>query len=1058
MYIVKYGDQYIHDPFSDLERASDIKISADVNASGTCTFTIAPSHPIYNKLKLRDSSNNVTVLQDDTVLFDGYIYSFDTNFDKTRDVTCYGCLSYLGDIRLRPYATEQSDDDPPGMLYCSKTIDGLFEFYIDQYNTYADEGRKFQIGVNEGSVIRETNSISASSNSYPTVSDELTDKLLNNVGGYIFIRHSGRSRIIDYFANCTDVNAQIVDFGVNILDFLKTDTISGFYTALRPSGGVPEKEVGSDDSVKSSDEKGSPISLNDIGDGLTDVTGIAKKGDVVYNESAVSKYGYIEEYQNYSEITDVASLMHQAAVDLKIASEVHPTIEIKAIDLALYQKGNKPLIPGQLVRIRSIPHDIDEYMMLNSMDIDISDPSQTVYTFGEAIDSLTGEQSKKAAELNASINHSLDAVVELDQTTKDQAIQIGKVEDVANDASDKADQAQDTADNAQNAADNAQNAADNAQQAADNAQQTADNAQKAIDAAQEIINQVQGDVDNIKSDVKTVKNDSAAVSNKVDKFSKDLDAAKATVEQTVTEFGEVKTSVSNAVTKADQSLRVSTESYQTATEAKTTAESAYTDAQTSLTQSSQAVQTANEVKVNLSTNYQTKGEADAKYATQSSLTATSEQIKTEVSQTYATKDTVNTLENIANNAVQTWAGPDTPTLENQPASDWNTDDLKRQHSGDIYYDTETGYAYRFGSSDGSTYSWSLIKDSDITKAVADAAEAQEIANGAQSAVTELKNDIPATYATKTELTQTADSIQTSVTEIGKTATNALTKVTTVEQTAESLTVKVTAAVDTANSASTTATNASDRVAEVATCIKMTSQGVRVGKISNGNFTGYSALVNSNGSFDILDSSSKTITSFQNNKVQFYNDGSKFGEINLENENLQFGIRTEGNDQAWATVVSMLSSHLGLVSNNGPINISARSGINIEGRAGQISIGGDSLRIKTSTTVNGSLDVNGTVTSDDYRNSQNQILFDGGTWSGATDYNGISGSIYHGLGRTPKAIMFSMHNGGGMPDDVCRLFIPVIWASSSIAITFRLRRIDTGAWGDRQWANVDWFVI
>ena len=183
MYIVKYGDQYIHDPYSDLERASDIHISADVNASGTCTFTIAPSHPIYNKLKLRDSSNNVTVLQDDTVLFDGYIYSFDTNFDKTRDVTCYGCLSYLGDIRLRPYATEKSDDDPPGMLYCSKTIDGLFEFYIDQYNTYADEGRKFQIGVNEGSVIRETNSISASSDIYPTVANELTEKLLNEVGG-----------------------------------------------------------------------------------------------------------------------------------------------------------------------------------------------------------------------------------------------------------------------------------------------------------------------------------------------------------------------------------------------------------------------------------------------------------------------------------------------------------------------------------------------------------------------------------------------------------------------------------------------------------------------------------------------------------------------------------------------------------------------------------------------------------------------------------------------------------------------------------------------------------
>lgn len=1039
MYIVKYGDQYIHDPFSDLERASDIRISADVNASGTCTFTIAPSHPIYNKLKLRDASNNVTVLQDDTVLFDGYIYSFDTNFDKTRDVTCYGCLSYLGDIRLRPYATEQSDDDPPGMLYCSKTIDGLFEFYIDQYNTYADEGRKFQIGVNEGSVIRETNSISASSDSYPTVADELTDKLLNEVGGYIFIRHSGRSRVIDYFANCTDVNAQIVDFGVNILDFLKTDTMSGFYTALRPSGGAPEKEVGSDDSAKSSGEKGHSISLNDIGDGLTDVTGIAKKGDVVYNESAVSKYGYIEKYQNYSEITDVASLMHQAAVDLKIASEVHPTIEVKAIDLALYQKGNKPLVPGQLVRIRSIPHDIDKYMMLNSMDIDISDPSQTVYTFGEAIDSLTGEQNKKAAELNASINHSLDAVAELDQTTKDQAIAIGNAQQAADDA-------QQSADNAQNAADNAQNAADNAQQAADNAQQAADNAQEAIDAAQEIINQVQGDVDNIKSDVETVKNDSAAVSNKVDEFSKDLDATKATVEQTVTEFGEVKTSVSNAVTKADQSLQVSTEAYQSATEAKTTAESAYTDAQTSLTQSSQAVQTANEVKVNLSTNYQTKGEADAKYATQSSLTATSEQIKTEVSQTYATKDTVNALENIANNAVQTWVGPGAPTLENQPASDWNTNDLKKQHSGDIYYDTETGYAYRFGSTDGSTYSWSLIKDTDIAKAVADAAEAQEIANGAQSTVTELKNDIPAIYATKTELTQTADSIQTSVTEIGKTATNALTKATTVEQTAESLTVKVTAAVSTANSASTTATNASERVAEVATCIKMTTQGVRVGRISNGNFTGYSALVNSNGSFDILDSNSDTTAKFTSNGLSFYNPANN-------RESVRINASTNGGTN---------TIQIGSVDTSGRMTSAIRfadstgySGLDIGATAGTIKIHGTAVEFTTTTA--GVIFDGGLLK---IMNGDSVPIFESGIYTGNTSRLGtiMINTTSH---RTVIAdsVIVSICDASNMADAMARLLTPVVWSRETGKFQVRFRRLDTNSWvTDAQRVSVSWLAI
>ena len=885
MYVVKYGNQYIHDPFSDTQRAYDVHISSDINASGTCEFTIGPSHPLYDKLELRSSSNNVTVLEDDTVLFDGYIYSFSTNYDNSRDVTCYGCLSYLGDIRLRPYATQQSDDDPPDMVYCSSTIDGLFEFYIDQYNKYAEEGRKFHMGANEGSVIRELNSISASSDSYPTVADELSEKLLDTVGGYVFIHHDGTDRYIDYFANCTDVNAQIVDFGVNIIDFVKTDTMSGFYTALRPVGGTPNEDEGG--------SKKFPISLNLINDGPTDVTGIVKKGDVVYNEDAVTKYGYVEGYQSYSEITDVAALEHQAAIDVKIASSIHPTIEVKAIDLAMYKQGNEPLVPGQLVRVRSIPHGIDEYLLLNNMDIDISDPSNTVYTFGEAIDSLTGEQNKKAAELNASINHSLDAVAELDQTTKDQAIAIGNAQQAADDA-------QQSADNAQNAADNAQQSADNAQQAADNAQNTADSNKQEIDqikdqqseqdklieqmqqgveqAEQEIsgINdrldqmdteagEVQANIDavrqeaqtnfktakaaadaaqakadsvgadlesfrtetgesiqNVKDSVSDVQSDVDAVTQKAADLASELDGTKATVEQVTTDLGEVKTTVSNAATKADQALQVSTSASQTATEAKTTATSAYRDAQSALTQSSTASQTANAVKTELETKYSTTDEIAEQYATKSLVEQTSQSITSTVEATYATKATVEALENIANNAVQTWMGSGVPTLSNKPASDWTTAELKSQHSGDIYYDTDTGYSYRFGSSDGSNYSWSLIKDTDISKAVADAAKAQQTAEGVSDEVTQLKTDIPATYATKTEVKQTTDSIKSSVSEVATTANSALSKATTVEQTANGLQTTVTEQAEKLDSAVTTISQVSQRVDSVSSTITQVS--------------------------------------------------------------------------------------------------------------------------------------------------------------------------------------------------------------------------------------------
>ena len=40
-------------------------------------------------------------------------------------------------------------------------------------------------------------------------------------------------------------------------------------------------------------------------------------------------------------------------------------------------------------------------------------------------------------------------------------------------------------------------------------------------------------------------------------------------------------------------------------------------------------------------------------------------------------------------------GVGAPTTSNKPASDWNTDALRTSHIGDNYYDTNTGYAYRY---------------------------------------------------------------------------------------------------------------------------------------------------------------------------------------------------------------------------------------------------------------------------------------------------------------------------------------------------------------------------
>ena len=77
--------------------------------------------------------------------------------------------------------------------------------------------------------------------------------------------------------------------------------------------------------------------------------------------------------------------------------------------------------------------------------------------------------------------------------------------------------------------------------------------------------------------------------------------------------------------------------------------------------------------------------------------------------------------------VTTWYYSGVPTLSNLPASQWTTTTDKDNHIGDIYYDSTTGYAYRF-MKDGNNYVWTKISDSDIEAALAEAQDAWDLAD------------------------------------------------------------------------------------------------------------------------------------------------------------------------------------------------------------------------------------------------------------------------------------------------------------------------------------------
>ena len=90
-------------------------------------------------------------------------------------------------------------------------------------------------------------------------------------------------------------------------------------------------------------------------------------------------------------------------------------------------------------------------------------------------------------------------------------------------------------------------------------------------------------------------------------------------------------------------------------------------------------------------------------------------------------ETIQELQDQVDGNITTWFYSGVPTLQNEPASSWSTDEEKNNHLGDLYYDKETGYAYRF-SLENSIYSWLKLTDSDLTEALALANSAKDTAD------------------------------------------------------------------------------------------------------------------------------------------------------------------------------------------------------------------------------------------------------------------------------------------------------------------------------------------
>ena len=126
-------------------------------------------------------------------------------------------------------------------------------------------------------------------------------------------------------------------------------------------------------------------------------------------------------------------------------------------------------------------------------------------------------------------------------------------------------------------------------------------------------------------------------------------------------------------------------------------------------------------------------------------------------------------------AVETWTSTAVPLLNNYPANQWADDKTKAKHVGDICYVQQSGsdydgFCYRFAYSNGE-FLWVLIKDSSVTKALADISDLQTFESETVSWIDETEDGLTTIRQNHTNLSGVVDKTVKSSTQLWYTKAN-----------------------------------------------------------------------------------------------------------------------------------------------------------------------------------------------------------------------------------------------------------------------------------------------
>ena len=394
------GKYILHDPrpINDLKLIKP-RCKREINKTGSLTFQILPTHPYYHEIYKLESE--ILLYQDDKLLFCGRVLNDEVDFNNIKSVECEGELSYLLDVvDSHFYDYSGTFDDTSGI----NVVEGCLQQIIYKYNVekdylYSDK----ELVVGNITVTAPNNYLKFATN-FESCLEIINKQFLDNYGGYLFIRHEDDKRYIDYVTvNELNVCNQTLEFGKNIIDMSKYIKGEDIYTCLIPLGEMIKSTTGSSgENIESRLELDFP-SATEVGEEDDDFMG---KDNYIYDPYYVIRYGRIWKAIKWDDVSDTDTLLNLAVNELRNLRNPTLNIEINAVDLHLLNADIDAINVGDKIRCISKPHNIDEWLIVKAMTIDIDYPENTT------IELISPSKKIKTDDLITSNNKNNEKAIE----------------------------------------------------------------------------------------------------------------------------------------------------------------------------------------------------------------------------------------------------------------------------------------------------------------------------------------------------------------------------------------------------------------------------------------------------------------------------------------------------------------------------------------------------------------------------------------------------------------------------------------------------------------------